>query len=90
VRVEICDQLTPYEPVRQTSACGRSWESLVLGLAVGRAVIVALLACRFRHFEKGIPVASSCNLAISAVCDPPAEGRDAALPLGRYEVSKSG
>jgi hypothetical protein len=85
-RVEIYDQLIPYglPQARQISACGRSREALVLDLAVGGIMVVALLASGFRRFEKGIPVASSCNLAISTACHPPAEGRDTALLPMQY------
>jgi hypothetical protein len=85
-RVEIYDQLIPYglPQARQISACGRSREALVLDLAVGGIMVVALLASGFRRFEKGIPVASSCNLAISTACHPPVEGRDTGLLPMQY------
>lgn len=61
----------------------------MLDLALGGIMIVALLACGFRRFKKGIPIASSCSLAISAACHPLMEDRNATLLPVQYGVLTS-
>lgn len=50
------------------STCGFSSMAIVLSLFVSGIIILALLANGARKLEPGMPLASSCSLAITAAC----------------------
>ncbi|KAL4922579.1 hypothetical protein BDW62DRAFT_171345 [Aspergillus aurantiobrunneus] len=47
--------------------CGSS-PAIVSSISVGTAVVGCLIALGLKRFKSGIPVASSCSLAIAAAC----------------------
>jgi hypothetical protein len=70
----------------KVSACGYSAMAIVLSLFVSGAIILALLANGVRKLEPGMPLASSCSLAITAACHTPPGDEDAALLPLNYGV----
>ena len=71
------------------SACGWSIIAVIFMLIVGGTFILVLCGFGFRRYKAGIPIASSCSLAIAAACHPKPEeeNRDiAVLPLMYGEV----
>ena len=71
------------------SACGWSVIAVIFMLAVGGMFIPVLCGFGFRRYNPGIPIASSCSLAIAAACHPKPEEEDrdiAVLPLMYGEV----
>lgn len=68
------------------SACGFSAMAIVLSLFVSGVIIVALLASAARKLEPGMPLASSCSLAITAACHTSPGDGDAALLQLKYGV----
>jgi hypothetical protein len=70
----------------KVSACGYSSMAIVLSLFVSGVIILALLANGVRKLEPGMPLASSCSLAITAACHTPAGDEDAALLPLKYGV----
>lgn len=60
--------------------------AIVLSLFVSGAVILALLANVTRKLEPGMPLASSCSLAITAACHASHGDEDAALLPLKYGV----
>ena len=68
------------------SACGFSAMAIVLSLFVSGMIILALLASAARKLESGMPLASSCSLAITAACHTPPGDEDAALLPLKYGV----
>jgi hypothetical protein len=71
---------------KKVSACGYSSMAIVLSLVVSGAVILALLASAARKLEPGMPLASSCSLAITAACHTSHGDEDAALLPLKYGV----
>ncbi|KAG9564622.1 hypothetical protein KCU71_g9834, partial [Aureobasidium melanogenum] len=68
------------------SACGYSAMAIVLSLFVSGILIIALLASGARKFEPGMPLASSCSLAITAACHTGPGDEDARLLPLKYGV----
>jgi len=66
------------------SACGFSAMAIVLSLFVSGVIISALLASAARKLEPGMPLASSCSLAITAACHTSPDDEDAALLPVKY------
>jgi hypothetical protein len=54
--------------------CGFSPMAMVFVILLIAAMVVAIVAAGFRRFRSGMPVASSCSLAISAACHPVLDG----------------
>ncbi|KAL2011596.1 hypothetical protein VTN00DRAFT_4314 [Thermoascus crustaceus] len=52
------------------TTCGYSPVAILSGVVVGGLMLLSLIGLGFRRFESGMPVASSCSLAISAACHP--------------------
>lgn len=71
---------------KKVSACGYSSMAILLAVVVGGIIILALVANGFRKLDPGMPLASSCSLAITAACHPSStEENPALLPL-KYGV----
>ncbi|KAH0371675.1 hypothetical protein KCU65_g1827, partial [Aureobasidium melanogenum] len=68
------------------SACGFSSMAIVLSLFVSGIIILALLANGARKLESGMPLASSCSLAITAACHTGPGDEDARLLPLKYGV----
>ncbi|KAG9686786.1 hypothetical protein KCU95_g11437, partial [Aureobasidium melanogenum] len=68
------------------SACGYSAMAIVLSLFVSGILIVALLANGVRRLESGMPLASSCSLAVTAACHTGPGDEDARLLPLKYGV----
>ena len=71
------------------TTCGWSVIAVIFMLSVGGTFILVLSGFGFRRYKAGIPIASSCSLAIAAACHPKPEeeNRDiAVLPLMYGEV----
>lgn len=76
--------------VDKISTCGFSSMAIVFTLVVGGVLILGLLASGCRKLDPGMPLASSCSLAIAAACHPPVEEQDAALLPLKYGVVDEG
>ena len=74
---------------RSFSSCGYSAYALAVTIIFGSAMVLALIANGFRHFDPTIMrLAGSCSLAISAACHRPPEDREASfLPVQWGAVS---
>lgn len=70
----------------KVSACGFSAMAIVLSLFASGVVILALLASTARKLESGMPLASSCSLAITAACHTSPGDEDASLLPLKYGV----
>ncbi|KAG9952029.1 hypothetical protein KCU85_g2265, partial [Aureobasidium melanogenum] len=68
------------------SSCGFSSMAIVLSLFVSGTIILALLANGMRRLEPGMPLASSCSLAITAACHTGPGDEDARLLPLKYGV----
>ncbi|KAI4732554.1 hypothetical protein E4T50_16873 [Aureobasidium sp. EXF-12298] len=68
------------------STCGFSSIAVVLSLFVSGIIILALLANGARKLESGMPLASSCSLAITAACHTGPGDEDARLLPLKYGV----
>ncbi|KAG9741613.1 hypothetical protein KCU73_g8879, partial [Aureobasidium melanogenum] len=68
------------------STCGFSSIAIVLSLFVSGIIILALLANGARKLESGMPLASSCSLAITAACHTGPGDEDARLLPLKYGV----
>lgn len=88
VQLDIYDNNGILVPGRRINACGYSLPAIVLALAVGGALILALIICSFRRLEAGIPVVGSCSLAISAACSND-QGQGSSLKPLQYGVLTS-
>jgi hypothetical protein len=71
---------------KKISACGFSPMAIVLSVFVSSAIILALLANSARKLEPGMPLASSCSMAITAACHTSPGDEDAALLPLKYGV----
>ncbi|KAH0296743.1 hypothetical protein KCU71_g13779, partial [Aureobasidium melanogenum] len=71
---------------KRISTCGFSSMAIVLSLFVSGIIILALLASGTRKLEPGIPLASSCSLAITAACHTGPGDEDARLMPLKYGV----
>ena len=56
--------------------CGYSPAAMLLVIIVGILMMAYILVFGSLRFKSGIPVASSCSLAIAAACHPGSENRD--------------
>lgn len=74
---------------RSISACGFSSMAVVLSLFISGVVILALLANGSREFESGMPLASSCSMAITAAYHTDPGDEDARLSPLEYGVVAS-
>jgi hypothetical protein len=72
---------------KKTSACGFSPMAIVLSVFISGVIILAVLACGARNLEPGMPLASSCSLAITAACHTSPGDEDAALLQLKYGVA---
>lgn len=77
---------TGKEKDSSSNTCGYSSMSIVFALIVGGIMIVALVVNGCRRLDPGMPVASSCSVAISAACHLPIGQEDAALRPIMYGV----
>ncbi|CAD0099609.1 unnamed protein product [Aureobasidium mustum] len=71
---------------QRISACGFSSMAIVLSLFVSGTIILTLLANGARKLEPGMPLASSCSLAITAACHTVPGDEDARLSPLKYGV----
>jgi hypothetical protein len=71
---------------KKISTCGYSPMAIVLSLFVSGVIVVTVLACGARKLEPGMPLASSCSLAITAACHTSPGDKDAALLPLKYGV----
>lgn len=71
VKIDIYNMAGDLDPSRAVTACGYSSTPFALDVVIGSLMIAALFGlARFRKFDEGIPITSSCSLAISAACHP--------------------
>ena len=83
-------QMTTYDvqgnpvPSVQVDGCIYSPLAIFFAVIVGSVLIIALLGCSLFRLHPGIPVASSCSLAISAAAH--ANEKDAAIKPLMYGV----
>lgn len=67
---------------KSMTTCGYSCIAIIFVIIVGVTMLVIGVTIGFRRYKPGMPLASSCSLAISAACHPPADDVGAAaLPL---------
>ncbi|CAD0109687.1 unnamed protein product [Aureobasidium uvarum] len=71
---------------KRVSGCGYSPMAIVLSLFISGVIILALLASGARKLEPGIPLASSCSLAIAAACHTSPGDEDARMLPLKYGV----
>lgn len=71
VRVIMYDATQKRVPDADVNACGWSPMALVLAIAVGSLMVLALGVLSMRTYGSCIPLAGSCSAAISAACHPP-------------------
>lgn len=88
VRITILDNDGLRVPSRDISACGFSPLAILLAFCLSTCMIAVLIVVgRFRSFEAGMPVASSCSVVFSAAVHlPESENEDAALLPLQYGV----
>lgn len=82
VAIDIYNTSGVLDKARSITACGWSSTPLALDIGLGSLMILTLFGlATFRTLQPGIPITSSCSLAISAACHPCDESEDSTLPL---------
>lgn len=71
---------------QKISACGYSAMAIILSLLVSGIIILGLLASGGRKLDPGMPLASSCSLAITAGCHTGPGNEDTRLLPLKYGV----
>ena len=85
-------QLMPYDirgvavPIAQVDGCAYSLSAILLAMIVGGVLVLAIIGFSLLSLPPGIPIASSCSLAISAAAHPARGEEDAALQPIMYGV----
>lgn len=85
-------QLMPYDirglaiPDNRVDACAYSLSAILSALVVGGVLVLAFIGFSFFSLPSGMPVASSCSLAISAAAHPARGEEDAALHPVMYGI----
>ena len=67
-------------------ACGWSAIAILIVLVLGGLMILTLIGFGFRRYHAGMPIASSCSIAISAACHPLPNDKYAAFSRLMYGV----
>ncbi|KAI9876003.1 MAG: hypothetical protein M1830_007578 [Pleopsidium flavum] len=67
------------DPAADMTTCGYSCIAIIFVIIVGSLMVLAVIATGFRRLDPGIPLASSCSIAISAACHPPQDDVNAAI-----------
>ncbi|KAL4892739.1 hypothetical protein BDV59DRAFT_179659 [Aspergillus ambiguus] len=96
VKVTMYDTSENRVPSADVDACGWSPMALILSIAIGSLMILALVALGLRKFRSCIPLFGSCSAAISAACHPQGDSDAAAkaiiwgeiVPLGSHVETK--
>lgn len=63
----------PRDDSMSVTTCGYSPIAIVCVIIFGSLMFIALLAAGFIPYKRGMPLASSCSMAISAACHPESE-----------------
>ncbi|MCJ1379121.1 hypothetical protein MMC17_002221 [Xylographa soralifera] len=72
------------QPLNTIQACGWSAPALATAIALGYVASLALWAIGKRKYHAGMPIMSSCSLAISAACHAPPGDEHAAVKKVMY------
>jgi hypothetical protein len=73
--------------------CGYSPIAMLVVIIIGALMVAAVIGFGYIPYNRGMPLAGSCSLAISAACHPPPTGEDAVLSEQKLQfgvVSTSG
>ena len=65
----------PRDESMSITTCGYSPLAIVCVIVFGSLMFIALLTAGFIPYRRGMPLASSCSMAISAACHPESENR---------------
>jgi hypothetical protein len=86
VRLVIYDNYGIARPERNINACGYSSIAIIFALALGGAMILAIIVLACRSYPPGMPLVGSCSAAISAACHAIPADLDAALKPVKWGV----
>jgi hypothetical protein len=70
VGVDAYDEVWERAPYLDVMTCGYTPIAIVSAIAVGAAMLLAILALACRRLDSEMVVAGSCSLAIAAACHP--------------------
>jgi hypothetical protein len=69
-----------------TRSCGYSPIAMLSVVVVGVSMMVAVIGCGLIPYKRGMPLAGSCSLAISAACHPVQDPEDANTLLSKQKL----